>query len=549
MTSEGIQRAGETPATAPADVTVVVPCYNHAHYLEECLRSLQGQTLPRWEAIVVDDASPDHDDIEAVIEKVGDERVRLVVHERNKGLGGSRNTGIRAATTEFVLPLDADDKLAPRCLELLVQALAKDEAVDCAYPDCRLFGRANDVIVFPGPPPGRKVLRESDTIPGAGTMMRKRLWERLEGYDEHEALRLGREDFEFYLRAFRAGCRVERVAEPLYLYRIAHSSMNTECMLRDDEVAEYIYSKHKALFDEAGETSRFFCAWYMKAALVSYERGMRRRAFRLAWKAWRLSPSRGRLKMLLRTTIPSSAANWIGRGEHRRFVPFLRYPVRGRERYRPFFVIGVGSRRNGSLGRILASHPLLYLPPKTTFLDECIRKFRRYGGRLSWPDLVALLLAGFEFHPRARALDVQIEPLVNRLRSCPKRDRNLAHVLDASYRHLAGEDGAEPVRWGDWAPVRPGDDVPATLERLLAVFPDARFVHVHDDGGDVVRRHSDRCVELRDEELVARPEEVLRSVCELLGVAVEAGTLAGDAGESGQGEIQARASEARSCRS
>ena len=305
---------------------------------------------------------------------MADSRVRLVVHERNKGLGGSRNSGIRAATTPFVYPLDADDKLEPRCLEVLARALSEDEELDCAYPDCRMFGRINEILRFPGPPPGRRVLREADTIPGAGTMLRKQLWDRLGGYDEHEVLRLGREDFEFYVRAFQEGCKVQRIPEPLYLYRITDSSMNTQCRLHDHKVAEYIYSKHEALFDEAGETKRFLCAWYQKAAIASYEQGMRLRAFRLACRSWQFSPSRGRLKMVLRTAITPSADKWIERGEHRRFIPFLRYPLRGDERHRPFFIIGVDRSGSTLLRRMLTAHSELHVPPETFVLGDCIRK-------------------------------------------------------------------------------------------------------------------------------------------------------------------------------
>jgi len=111
-----IQSAGGKVALtqqAQADVTIVIPCYRHAHYLEECLTSVRAQTHAAWKAIVVDDCSPDEQEIRKVVERFADPRIRIVRHEVNRGLGASRNTGIRASDTELVLPLDSDDRLAP----------------------------------------------------------------------------------------------------------------------------------------------------------------------------------------------------------------------------------------------------------------------------------------------------------------------------------------------------------------------------------------------------------------------------------------------------
>jgi len=569
-------------ATAAARVTVVIPCYNHANYLADCLESLVAQTLPHWEAIVVDDCSPDQSEIERVIAGFADGRIRCLRHERNRGLGASRNTGIRASRTEYVYPLDADDKVDPTCLEKLVAALDADEGLDCAFADCQLFGRSTEILEFPGPPPGKKMLRSEHTIPGAGTMMRKSFWEGLGGYDEAEVLRNGREDFEFYIRAFERGCSFRRVAEPLYLYRIAHTQMSVECKAKDDEIADYIYRKHKALFDGEHETTRFLCTWYEKAAHASHLRGERRRAFQLARKCWRLAPSRRRLKMMGRALLTPAWNRTLDRGEVRARIPFVGYPLRSAARYRPFFVIGAGRSGNTLLRRLLTAHSGVHIPPETFVLGDCIDKWKRHGKHLNWPDLVRLILAQFEFHPEFETFEIKLEPLVNRLAHVPRRDRNLAFVLDAFYRYHGEAHGIRVARWGDKTPLnaldesrlngdasRLGVGVPRTLEKLLDVFPDAQFVHIVRDGCDVVYssmrggffgtvqaaaerwlhmvrqcknfvdRHPDRSMELRYEALISDPEETLRRVASFLGIEFEPAALRSEGRAASLGDVPA----------
>lgn len=578
-------------ASMPADeavaldpiVTVVVPCYRQAHFLGECLASIRAQTLPNWRAIVVDDASPDGEAIAKVVEEQADPRIRLIRHEENRGLGGSRNTGIRAAETEYVYPLDSDDRIRPRCLELLVGELEADPTLDCAYADVQLFGRLTYVLEFPGPPPGSKMLRTEHTIPGAGTMLRRSFWERVGGYDEADVLRAGREDFEFWIRAFDAGCNAKRLREPVYEYRILHASMSVNCRQKDDEIAAYIYDKHKQLFDEANETRGFLCTWYEQASWANYKVGDRRRAFSLAWQSFRKAPSRQRLKQSIKSLLPFSLNRAIAEGDLHRAVPFLRYPIRGQERQRPFFVIGVGRSGNTLLRRILTSHSRLHIPPESFVLGDVIRKYRALGSRMNWPELVSFVFAQFQFHPEFHLFEMELEPLVTRLAQVPARDRNLAHLLDAFYREHARLAGKDPLYWGDKTPMNSLDDVvvrgdrprhlgagvPQTLERIRKVFPEARFLHIYRDGCDCVlshlrggffanikdaaerwkhvetqtrrfaEQHRAHSLDVRYEDLVSKPREVMDEVCSFLGVEFEDAMLSSEAGAKSLGDVPA----------
>jgi glycosyltransferase involved in cell wall biosynthesis len=92
-------------------VTIVIPCYNHGHYLRDAIHSAQQQNYPALEVLVVDDGSTDES--AAIAASAG----AAVVSQRNSGLAAARNAGLMAAHGEFVVFLDADDELLPDAID------------------------------------------------------------------------------------------------------------------------------------------------------------------------------------------------------------------------------------------------------------------------------------------------------------------------------------------------------------------------------------------------------------------------------------------------
>jgi glycosyltransferase involved in cell wall biosynthesis len=105
-------------------VSVVVPAYGVEAYLPACLDSLLAQTWRTWEAVVVDDGSPDRCGEIAEAYALRDARI-TVVHVENGGLGSARNVGVRHATGELLTFLDSDDVLPPNALSVLIGTLAE----------------------------------------------------------------------------------------------------------------------------------------------------------------------------------------------------------------------------------------------------------------------------------------------------------------------------------------------------------------------------------------------------------------------------------------
>ena len=115
-------------------VSIIVPAYNVAPEIEDCIRSVQKQTYPHWELIVVNDESKDN--TAAIVEELmrEDSRIRLV-NQKNGGVSKARNTGLNEATGEYIAFLDGDDMWEPTFLEELIAAKEKSNAdlVYCGY--------------------------------------------------------------------------------------------------------------------------------------------------------------------------------------------------------------------------------------------------------------------------------------------------------------------------------------------------------------------------------------------------------------------------------
>ena len=107
-------------------ITFIVPIYNVERYLKECLDSIQQQTYPYFECIMVNDGSTDSS-ASIAEEYLFDNRFRLI-HQQNQGLSAARNTGIQhvSESSSFVSFVDSDDFIHPTFLEKLIIHIEED---------------------------------------------------------------------------------------------------------------------------------------------------------------------------------------------------------------------------------------------------------------------------------------------------------------------------------------------------------------------------------------------------------------------------------------
>src|SRR5205085_2446307 len=140
--------AARVPRITPMPrVSVVVPIYNVEHYLEECLESLAAQTFQDLEVVMVDDGSTDGSAAIAEAFAARDPRFKLMTRP-NGGLSAARNTGLEAATGEFLAFVDSDDVVAPDAYEKLVATLDKTGSDFAAGNAHRLLGTRTRQVGF-----------------------------------------------------------------------------------------------------------------------------------------------------------------------------------------------------------------------------------------------------------------------------------------------------------------------------------------------------------------------------------------------------------------
>ncbi|MBN9508876.1 MAG: glycosyltransferase [Alphaproteobacteria bacterium] len=210
-------------ALGDAEVTVIVPLYNYAQYVEEALESVRMQSLAPLDLVVIDDASTDAsaEVARAWLERHAARfnRALLLRSAANAGLGVTRNAGFAAAETPYVLPLDADDRLLPGCCEALLRT-ARASGAAFVYPVIRQFGEASGLL---GALPYAPALLTGMPFVHAMSLVSVAAWSEVGGFAD---ARLGWEDYEFWCRMAECGMLGQQVpGAPLAEYRVHRDSM------------------------------------------------------------------------------------------------------------------------------------------------------------------------------------------------------------------------------------------------------------------------------------------------------------------------------------
>ena len=223
-------------------ISVIVPCYNQAQYLDECLQSVLNQTYQNWECIIVNDGSPDHTEEVAKKWLEKDPRFRYIDKE-NGGLSSARNAGIKIAKGEWILPLDADDRIGNLYLELASLEFNKDYSI--IYSEAEFFegkkGRWN-LCEF-----SVNEMAKQNCI-FCSAFFRKSSWEKVRGYDIN--LIYGLEDWEFWISIIRkVSTNVYKIPEICFYYRVKNVSMIKNLNTDKRKFAlDYISIKHVDFF-------------------------------------------------------------------------------------------------------------------------------------------------------------------------------------------------------------------------------------------------------------------------------------------------------------
>lgn len=266
-------------------MSVIIPVYGVEKYIAAAIQSVLDQTVQDFELLIVDDASPDRS-IE-VCQQFTDSRIRIL-HQENRGLAGSRNTGIRHAQGEYLAFLDGDDLWLPEKLERHLQHLE-------ACPQVGISFSRSEFIDESGKPLGTylmpklshitvaDLLRANPVGNGSAAVVRRSVLDAVrfmgerhgspEEYYFDEAFRRS-EDIECWLRILiQTDWQIEGLSEALTLYRINSGGLSAS-LYQQLASWEQVMAKVRAYAPEV-------LAPHEESALAYYQQVLARNAIRL----------------------------------------------------------------------------------------------------------------------------------------------------------------------------------------------------------------------------------------------------------------------------
>ena len=208
-------------------VSIVLPVWNGALFLEEALTSLRSQSLGGFELIIIDDGSDDG--TPEIIRRVAsvDNRIKLITNKRQSGMGRVFNQGIRAATGEYIARMDADDIAHPERLARQVEFLDTNRDVGVVGSQILLIDARGASLGTRRYPVGNDALRRAmarySPFAHPATMYRRRLVTDLGGYDSRWA---PAEDLDLWIRMSRLG-ELANHSDALLSYRLHGGSVTS----------------------------------------------------------------------------------------------------------------------------------------------------------------------------------------------------------------------------------------------------------------------------------------------------------------------------------
>jgi teichuronic acid biosynthesis glycosyltransferase TuaG len=217
-------------------VSVIMPAFNAALYIEEAIRSVIDQTFQNWELIVINDGSTDATRVIVDRYVLKDDRIKLI-NQENKKLGAARNTGIINSNGEWIAFLDADDLWVPVKLEKQLQIARAYPKAGVIFSDGYIFSeRINEDMPY-GTVAGFFEAREmykleyqGNYIPVLSVLVKKKHLDEIGPQDENPSI-YGCEDWDYWLRLAVNGVSFFGMEEKLFYYRKHASNMSNDNQL------------------------------------------------------------------------------------------------------------------------------------------------------------------------------------------------------------------------------------------------------------------------------------------------------------------------------
>lgn len=280
-------------------VSVVLTSYNHAVYLPQAIESALGQTLREVEIVAIDDASTDGS--QEVLRRYAD-RIRVVLHDTNRGTYATLNEGIALTSAPTIAILNSDDVWLPDKLQKQVAVMESDPRVGLVHTGFRVIDAQDNPIagnplgIRFHPNPQGDLLAELLTrnlFITSSVLFRRECIERCGAFEEHL---FGMGDWDLWLR-IAEHYTIGYVPEPLTLYRLhgQNTMYHRERMLADDLWIheERIRKRIPDLLKHDGVRMRRAIGVALAAlGVLNTRRGQKREALSVFWQSLKFHPIR-----------------------------------------------------------------------------------------------------------------------------------------------------------------------------------------------------------------------------------------------------------------
>ena len=261
-------------------LSIVIPTYNHAHFLRTALDSIRAQTFGDWEAIVVNNFS--EDGTSAVVESYDDPRIRLVNFSNHGIIAAARNHGLLLTQAPLVAFLDSDDFWYPEKLQRCMDKLAQGYDLVC-HAEVWLGPGERRRMVHYGPEVRatyESLLLEGNCISTSAVVVRREWLERAGGFSVQPEF-VTAEDYDLWLKLAREGARIGFVDEALGEYLI-HEGNQSRAALRNMQAVMAVFEHHRSALE--GRTSAGRLRRREAVILYSGARGLQDSGqYRQAW--------------------------------------------------------------------------------------------------------------------------------------------------------------------------------------------------------------------------------------------------------------------------
>ncbi len=291
-------------------ISVIIPTHNRADVLPRAIKSIQNQTRPVDEIIVVSDGSTDN--TEALVKELAekDSRIRLIAYHPGHNGNYARNKGLEAATGQFIAFLDDDDEWLPRKTELQMELFEKDPEVglvyasqNCIYTDAGITYQTQPM--YRGDLSKRIFIRGEVGTPSQ-VMVRRSVLDKTGSFD----LKLGAlQDYDLWIRCCLV-TKVDFVPEPCINYYNSTTtnqvSANTEKYIHARLYIREKYRKEIAKFGKEFER-KIDTLVENRIAERCLRNGQRKDARKHAAKAWKIQHTKVSVMLVIASLFPYSA--------------------------------------------------------------------------------------------------------------------------------------------------------------------------------------------------------------------------------------------------